>query len=448
MRGGFGLFALVTCAVWADGQKSGAEAHKVMETLRNLMSSLEEEAKSTDSLDAARVSQCAEVQSKQQAAMAQQKAALTILDTDLQEYQAAVEEAQGSIDQINATAQKWNDEASTVQRITRDRDESFGKEQSELNSTILRVGKALRGADAKSALDLRQSLSDFAHKKDAVEQVHRDSESVISELSASKSDGVRSLQNELDTMIPLLSEKQQLVAETQDRLSLLEASSRSDAAVQSAYRDECVAATKVSQALSAARLSQENSLESAIAVMNTEVLPSQTSSATSLLQIAEHHFTRSGIPTQGPSSVEGLPAFPMFTQLRARIGHKSPFGLKLKTDFSGLADDLAADDAVEAKQDGEWCKAERRKTMMVMTQKKDSLDRLSAQIEFHKDGASQSGEAVATLDRQSQWYNATLEKVVDARSKDLQEMTKASADLGIQDFATSISSDAAVGAEI
>mmetsp|Transcript_16905 Transcript_16905/g.38724 ORF Transcript_16905/g.38724 Transcript_16905/m.38724 type:complete len:179 (-) Transcript_16905:22-558(-) len=176
MRGGFGLFALVTCAVWADGQKSGAEAHKVMETLRNLMSSLEEEAKSTDSLDAARVSQCAEVQSKQQAAMAQQKAALTILDTDLQEYQAAVEEAQGSIDQINATAQKWNDEASTVQRITRDRDESFGKEQSELNSTILRVGKALRGADAKSALDLRQSLSDFAHKKDAVEQVHRDSE--------------------------------------------------------------------------------------------------------------------------------------------------------------------------------------------------------------------------------------------------------------------------------
>lgn len=373
---------------------------QVQETLQNLLKSIEDEGRSAESLFQARQSWCSGSLKAQSLAKQNMAESLEQLKSDLNEHEAAVDEASGTIRQIQA------DIALTEHIINKTKEE-------------LQSRRAEEDADAEAAqhaekelvarhgtFDGKSFLQGEAHKLNASLVVKRakqkqrflKDQAALLAILDNKKQSLSSMQGELEAEYPLLAQLQELTGQTHQQIADRDESLQSSSNFASVAQDACQKATRSADAQAAARTGAANSIEAALQHLEKAsgaVKKDQKVNApTNFIQV-----------DMGRSRITASDVFSLVPQNQA---HRS-----INLDISEIQENGQPDDgkskitsllnALKSEHNSDqehkqWCVQERARNELQLRLKQDTMARFDAEISAHNDAEAQLDDDVVQID--------------------------------------------------
>jgi len=183
----------------SSGADEGGSMAQIRDTLKNLLRSLEDEGHDAEAIERQRVKGCDSMLRKAAQEEDQARTGLAHLEADLKEHEAAVEEAEGTVQQLRADA------ALVAHTLNQTREVMEARRRNNM------------GPEAQQAEDAR----------------------LLKALLQNKQQTLTSLQGELEVILPALSQLQANVAETKRRLADRQGSANTGHNLALALKDSC-----------------------------------------------------------------------------------------------------------------------------------------------------------------------------------------------------------------
>merc|ERR550514_178707 len=207
------MWAVLAMAAAVMGNNQGheeASVTQVRETLQNLLRSVEDEGRDSEAIFKKRGSWCAAVTQARQSAAALDDTDLMQLKADLQEQEAAVEEAAGTVRQIQAditlVQQTLNRTTEMLGARRREETQAFNEVQAaqqELQS------QGLPGATVFLEADTSKLNASLATREATLREQYKVDIQLLEDLVANKKQMLASMQDELEAVLPMLAQLQE-----------------------------------------------------------------------------------------------------------------------------------------------------------------------------------------------------------------------------------------------
>mmetsp|Transcript_29582 Transcript_29582/g.75325 ORF Transcript_29582/g.75325 Transcript_29582/m.75325 type:complete len:619 (-) Transcript_29582:63-1919(-) len=353
-----------------------ASLSQIRDTLRNLRRSIEDEGHDAENLYELRQRWCDDALQKFDEGGEASRTSLVHLSTDLKEHEAAVEEAEGTAQQIRAD--------------------------------IALVQHTLNQTEAT-----RKALPDGP--PDASVQ---DTDRLLLSLVQNKKQTLLSLQGELQVVLPTLAQMQAQLAETQRRF----VDRNESTAVQMSFVDElrrgCQASSKRADAKATARMGESSTIEAALQALD-ELAPAKPAPAApdsaaptptdvsapsevSFVQMRQQTVTSDdlmgifgGLSQEADAPPAAAPARAAASSLAQEpeppLRARPPPGAEITQMISRLGAKSDNKDTTE------WCAQERAQNHLVLRLAKASMGEMSAQIDAHADVEAQLAEEMTGI---------------------------------------------------
>jgi chromosome segregation ATPase len=237
---------------------------QIRDTLKNLLRSLEDEGHDAEAIERQRVKGCDSMLRKAAQEEDQARTGLAHLEADLKEHEAAVEEAEGTVQQLRADA------ALVAHTLNQTREVMEARRRNNM------------GPEAQQAEDAR----------------------LLKALLQNKQQTLTSLQGELEVILPALSQLQANVAETKRRLADRQGSANTGRILALALKDSCTKGAARALKREDADTQALNSIETALQELDAIAADARKQQAEATEAVAPPHDAA----PSGPSAAAAPPA--------------------------------------------------------------------------------------------------------------------------------------------
>lgn len=382
-------------AAAAEHSRSGVTSTEVSlsqirDTLRNLRRSIEDEEHDAESFYDLRQKWCDDTLHKLDEDLEATHTSLVHLGSDLKEHEAAVEEAEGTAEQIRA-------DIALVQHTLNQTESAF------------------------------QGLPDGP--QDAVKNTHR----LLTALVQNKKQTLLSLQGELQVVLPTLAQMQARLAETQRRYVDRNESSTVHASFIGQLRMSCADSADRADRKAQARMSETGFIENALQALDQlspnhheheerqESAPADSAPLDAMTGLSEVSFVQLSAETvtseddlmsifRGPSPKSKASLLQQAPD--ASPHQKSSVGSEIQQLLSTLS--LKKDHRDQA----QWCEEERAQNHLVMRLAEASMGEISAEINAHVNLEAHLSEELKGIDAFGQTIQTAAKENADAAEKE------------------------------
>lgn len=361
----------VVLAAAADSSRAAESSlSQIRDTLRNLRRSIEDEGHDAESFYELRQKWCDDTLHKFDEDTEASRTSLVHLGADLKEHEAAVEEAEGTAQQIRA-------DIALVQHT--------------LNQTEATFKVVPNGP------------------QDTVKDTHR----LLTMLVQNKKQTLTSLQGELQVVLPTLAQLQARLAETQRRYVDRNESATVQMSFAEIVRSGCSESAAREDAKATARISESSSIEAALQALDQlsparaprqqsapadselalaplEVVPSEVSFVQTSQDVTSEDDLMSIFagPARQPEAPAAAPAASSLIQEHdVPVVPKAPTGSQIQQLLSQLNGKQVGD-----KEQSEWCSQEKAQNQLVLRLAKASVSEIDAEINSHVNAEAQIAE--------------------------------------------------------
>merc|ERR1719313_1686290 len=269
------LSVIVTGALALDQSNHGEDASmvQVQETLQNLLKSIEDEGRSAEGMFRSKQDWCSlslKADSLYQQTMAE---SLEQLKSDLKEHEAAVDEATGTVKQIQASMVLTNHVINKTEEVLQSRraeEEADAEAAEQAQRDLIARQAATKGKAFLQAEAQKVNASLIARRAEQRQRFLSDQASLLA-IIENKKQSLSSMQGELEAEYPLLAQLQELTAQTRRQIADRGESLQTSSAFSSAAQDDCQKASRRANAQAAARVGAANSIEAALQVLQGPV---------------------------------------------------------------------------------------------------------------------------------------------------------------------------------
>merc|ERR1719281_1467005 len=193
------------------------------------------------------------------------------LKSDLMEHEATVDEATGTVRQIQASMELTNHIINRTESVLQSRRaeeeaDAEGAEQAQKDLVARQAvtkGKAFLQAEAQKV-----NASLIARRTEQQQRFLSDQASLLAIID-NKKQSLASMQGELEAEYPLLAQLQELTAQTRRQIADRSESLQTSSDFASTAQDDCQKASRRANAQAAARVGAANSIEAALQVLET-----------------------------------------------------------------------------------------------------------------------------------------------------------------------------------
>jgi hypothetical protein len=429
------LNIIVTGAFALDQSSRGEDASlvQVSETLQNLLKSIEDEGRTTEGMFRSKQDWCSlslKADSLSQQTMTE---SLEQLKSDLKEHEAAVDEATGTVKQIQVSITLANHIINRTEEVLQSRraeEEADAEAAQQAQKDLIARQAATRGKSFLQAEAQKVNASLIAQRAEQHQRFLSDQASLLA-IVENKRESLSSMQGELEAEYPLLAQLQELTAQTRRQIADRGESLQTSSVFSSSAQDDCQKASRRANAQAAARVGAANSIEAALQVLETA-----TSARKVQKQQAPLSFVQFDMEHQ--SAITAADVFNLFPKARPRRrinlgfseiqedsslmnpgsfqqGSVAQQPADAKPQITSLLTALKAEHSSESEHT-QWCMQERARNELQLRLKSDTVDRLDAEISSHTDAQAQLDEDLSTIDTRV----AFLEKA----AKDVEVMGK------------------------
>jgi len=350
----------VGASVQSDSNSAKTSVDQIRDTLRNLLRSIDDAGKESESLLSKRQSWCDSTIKAFEAANQISSASLSDMHDQLTEHEAEAEEASGTVQQIKVDIEM-------VQHTIKQTEDMF-----EENAFV----EAAKGGAAD--LHLLQSLVD------------------------NKKLSLVSLQGQLEISIPVLSQLQASVAEMKQRISYRTDSMAVATDFISALKDGCQAGADRADAQAAARMGESNSIHVALQALDgmeakrDEPHDGQVSplSFVQMQEVTVDDLTDL-FSEQMPAVAVRAPVEKKVAPLRKRSHHSQP-SRSLKPRIVALLSQLKAV-GVTTSDKAAWCAKQGQDSALALKSVQDQVAQLTSEINAHVASEAEFSEELQRL---------------------------------------------------
>jgi hypothetical protein len=405
------------------GGAATASITQIRDTLQNLLKSVEDEGREEEEVYGKRTSWCAATNRARAVSSTKTSMSVAQLEADLREHQAAVEEAEGTVEQIQADialVQRTVNRSSEM-LVARRSEQQNAKAESQNAREMLRHGSALLDTNKmNSSLAKQEAASTAEAEKDI---------SLLSDLVDNKQQTLSSLQGELEAVLPMLAQLQENVAEVKrqitDRGDSIDAAKGFDTALQ----DDCARGQSRADSQAQLRVREVNALESAMQVL--EVFPvAQKAAAAAAQPLGEVSFAQFASQITAEDVFSVIPrAAPRRTleadseSLMAVQATVPPPPLpKAQPKIRALLQQLKGERSEDTQQ-SMWCAQERERNEQTLRLSQDAVQQVEAEISAHADVEQQLAADLDVLMRESTGFTAAAKAIQSFSERERAIMT-------------------------
>jgi chromosome segregation ATPase len=353
---------------------------QIRDTLRNLLRSIDDAGKESESLFSKRQSWCDSTIKKFEAANQVSSANLADMQDQLTEHEAEAEEASGTVQQIKVDIEM-------VQHTIKQTEDMFKEDA---------FVEAAKGGAAD--LHLLQSLVD------------------------NKKLSLVSLQGQLEVSIPVLSQLQASVAETKQRISYRTDSMAVAKDFVTSLKDGCQAGADRADTQAAARMGESNSIHVALQAldgMEAKHAESNDGQVTPLSFVQTQEVTVDDLTdlfSDHMSSAVAAPVKKVAAPPRSRPKHMHSIA-SLKPRIAALLAQLKSG-GVEASDKATWCSKQREDSALALKSAKDQVAQLTSELNAHIASEAELSEELQRLQDLSATLTATSNSIMEFAKKE------------------------------
>merc|ERR1719313_1033034 len=193
------------------------------------------------------------------------------LKSDLKEHEAAVDEATGTVKQIQVSITLANHIINRTEEVLQSRraeEEADAEAAQQAQKDLIARQAATKGKVFLQAEAQKVNASLIAQRTQQREHFLSDQASLLA-IVDNKKQSLASMQGELEAEYPLLAQLQELTAQTRRQIADRGESLQTSSVFSSSAQDDCQKASRRANAQAAARVGAANSIEAALQVLET-----------------------------------------------------------------------------------------------------------------------------------------------------------------------------------
>lgn len=252
-----GAFALVGHSQ-SDAANADSSISQVRDTLQNLLRSVEDAGHEAEALYTKRQLWCTTALHNFDATSSGTDTALVQLHEDLTEHEAAVEEAVGTVRQVQADIALVEHTINQTQELLQARQHAEASEVEKGHIALKELqSRSAEGNTVEMKARLLQTRSKMKSQFEADARL-------LGALVENKQKGLASLKGQLDVALPALAQLQAKVAETRERIQDRTDTVSASNDFSTALRHACSAGAKRADAQAAVRMAEAASVEAAL----------------------------------------------------------------------------------------------------------------------------------------------------------------------------------------
>lgn len=392
------LLGIATAAsVQANGASSQSSITQIRDTLRNLLRSIEDNGRDSESLFGKRQLWCDsnihDFESDHQAS----SVSLADMQAQLTETQAEVEEAEGTVQQVKLDIEM-------------------------VEHTI------------KQTEDMLKERAGEGNKADA---------ELLASLVENKQLSLASLQGELEVAVPVLAQLQASVAETKQRISYRTESASVATDFIAALKDSCQGSADRAETQAAARVGESNSIHVALQALEAtaesessrddtdekeeDVQDSNAAQALSFVQVTDRsqEVTTDDLSDLFAADQEAHPesyaepAKPQPRVQRSAPDESDAAAISMRPRIQTLMMQLKeADVAASGFDQSVWCSKQRESSAMALKFAQDSVAQIGSELEAHQDAEAELSDELTKLQDSATAVTAAAKNIFDQASKE------------------------------
>lgn len=389
-----------------------ATVAQVHETLQNLMQSIQDEGQKAERLYSAKQKWCSTSMEFEAVGRKTMLDSLEQLRSDLKDHEASVDEAAGTIRQIQAEMELTGFVINRTHQVLQ------SKRAEEADSSQYKSFLQARG--------IRANISLVAHQKDEQLRFKKD-EATLLKMLANKKQQLASMQAELEAEYPLLAQVQDLASQTKQRIADRSQTLQASSDLASISQEDCQKSSRRGDAQVAARAAVTNSIETALYDLEATgvagIAAKKMSSAISLVQVDmdRSQITDSDVLTLWPHR-HARKAFELLSDSDLDHHSSAPPLIDSKPKIKELMVALKSESKTDQEQTA-WCIQEHDRNELQLKLKQDAVGQLNTEIAVHADVEAQLSDELESIDSRSSWLQKTL-KDVQAMGSDEKAYTK------------------------
>lgn len=426
---------IIASAFALDQGNRGEDASlaQVQETLQNLLKSIEDEGRSAESLFRSKQDWCSLSLKADDLAQQTMTESLEQLKSDLKEHEAAVDEATGTVKQIQASMALTNHIINRTEEVLESRraEERADAEAAEqAQKDLIARQAATKGKSFLQAEAQKVNASLIAQRVQQHQKFLSDQAGLLG-IMENKKQSLASMQGELEAEYPLLAQLQELTAQTRRQIADRGESLQTSSAFSSSSQEDCQKASRRADAQAAARVGAANSIEAALQVLETATASRKVQKQQAPLSFVQFDMGHSAI-----TAADVFSLFPKnrprrrinmgFSEIQEDASLMNPNSFQQRSSLAQQPEDakpqitqlltaLKAEHSTESEH-AQWCMQERSRNELQLRLKQDAVDQLDAEISSHADAQDQLDADLSAIDTRV----AFLEKA----AKDVEAMGK------------------------